>query len=122
MYRVRFAFELGWRIAVMALCAAAIACVGWYVAYDRLFELAFATRLGWLIGFLSLLGFASWVFLAADVFLRLQDQLRQVMTAQEVARFVKVRMAEKKRLELLVQSYPTPRNAKTILTRLRRVK
>lgn len=116
---LRLAYSLGWRIAIMVLCAAAIACTGWYVAWEGLFEVAFATPLGWVVGCMCVCGFVSWLYLAADVFIHLQFECKRIWGDAVMA---KEHAQSRRRLQLLLQSEPNPRNAKTILRGINSVK
>lgn len=116
---LRLAYSLSWRIAVMTLCAAAIACTGWYVAWEGLFEVAFATPLGWAVGCMCVSGFVTWLYMAADVFVHLQSECKRIWGDAVMAR---EQRAANRRLMLLLQSEPDPRNAKTILRNISKVK
>ncbi len=117
--QLKLAASLSWRIAVMTLCAAAIACTGWYVAWEGLFEVAFATPLGWAVGCMCVSGFVAWLYMAADVFIELQSQCKRIWGD---AVMVREHAASRRRLQLLLQSEPSPRNAKTILRNISKVK
>jgi hypothetical protein len=103
----------------MVLCAAAIAFTGWHVAWEHLFERAFATPNTMMVGFMCVAGFVSWVFLAAEVFIWMQTDIR-VLWRHRVG--IQERAAARRRLDLLLQSHPNPRNARTIITNISKVK
>lgn len=117
--QVKVTARLSWRIAVMTLCAAGIACTGWYVAWEGLFEVAFATPLGWAVGCMCVSGFVTWLYMAADVFVHLQGECKRIWGDAVMAR---EHAASRRRLQLLLQSEPNPRNAKTILRNISKVK
>lgn len=116
---IRLVYALTWRFAVMLLCAAAVACTGWYVAWEGLFEVAFSTPLGWAVGCMCVSGFIGWLYIAADVFITLQDDCKRMWGDAVMAR---EHAASRRRLQLLIQSNPTDRNAKTILRSIGKVK
>lgn len=117
---------LSWRIGIMVLCCAAIACTGWYVAYERVFEEAFSTPYGWVIGCMAVSGFISWLYLAADTFIWMQKDVRRLLrklhSAQKREQWNRVIAARRERLRILADSDPTPGNARKTIEALGRVK
>lgn len=116
---LRVVLMITWRILVMTLCAAAIACTGWYVAWERVFESAFELPLGGVIGCMCVSGFISWLYIGADVFVTMQDEVRIIIRG---AQMIRARTAQRKRLEMLCASNPTPSNVRKTLRSIERVK
>lgn len=124
--RVELTASISWRISVMLLCAAAVACTGWYVAWEGVIEMAFATQLGGVVGSLALSGFVSWLYLAADVFVWMQKEVRalfrKLYLVQKREQWNRIIAARRERLRILAETDITPGNARKTIEALGRVK
>lgn len=118
--------SISWRISVSVLCCAAIACTGWYVSYERVFEEAFSTPYGWVVGCMAVSGFVAWLYLAADTFIWMQKDVRRLLHQLDQAgkreKWNRVIAARRERLRILGESDPTPGNARKTIAALGRVK
>lgn len=118
--------SISWRLSVMLLCAAAVACSGWYVAYEHVIETAFAMPLGGVIGGLAFSGFVAWVYLAAGTFIDMQREVRalfrKLYLLQKREQWNRIIAARRERLRILAETDITPGNARKTIEALGRVK
>jgi hypothetical protein len=118
--------SISWRLFVMLLCSAAVACAGWYVAYEHVIETAFAMPLGGVISGLALSGFVAWVYLAAGTFIDLQHEVkalfRKLHLLQKREQWNRVIMARRERLRIIAECDPNPGNARKTIEAIGRVK
>lgn len=112
--QARITAGASWRLSVMVLCCAAIACTGWYVAYERVFEEAFSTPYGAVVGCMAVSGFISWLYLAADTFIWMQKDVKRLFRKLGQSRKREQRnrviAARRERLRILTESKPGQAN------------